>query len=76
MHLLYHFFEKIFLYFSSIFYLLILIVLIPIYLYFIQTNFTMSFTSGFYVRRFLIQFIFLFIFILDFLYQTYQEKKR
>lgn len=70
------FLKKKILRFSTVFYILMWILLTPLYVYFVQIHFNVSFIAGFYVQRFLMQPIFLFVLIPALLYQTYQEKKK
>lgn len=52
-----------------------LIILLPLYLYMIKTEFTIGSNIGFYIRRFLIQPMILLILIPAFLYQDYLQKR-
>lgn len=57
--------------FTAIVLLLFLIVLLPVYLYFIHIQFSLGENIGFYIRRFLIQPMLLLILIPAFYYQNY-----
>lgn len=51
------------------------LILLPIYIYFVETKFSLGENMGFYIRRFLIQPVLLLILIPAFYYQKYLEKK-
>lgn len=53
-----------------------LVVLLPIYLYLIEIQFSLGSNVGFYVRRFLIQPLLLLILIPAFYYQIYQNQNK
>ncbi len=51
------------------------LVLTPIYIYFIQTEFKLGFAAGFYVRRFLIQPMLLLLLVPAFYYLNYNKEQ-
>lgn len=52
-----------------------LFILLPIYIYFVETEFSLGENLGFYIRRFLIQPVLLLILIPAFYYQKYMAKR-
>nr|AIW81359.1 hypothetical protein [uncultured bacterium TB303_p] len=52
-----------------------LLILLPIYIYFVETEFSLGENLGFYIRRFLIQPVLLLILIPAFYYQKFMVKK-
>ncbi len=69
------FWNKKYIRFSIIIYIVVLIILIPIYNYMIKENFPSGEMIFFYIRRFLIQPMFLLILVPCFYYQEIQHKK-
>ncbi len=61
--------------FTGYVYLGFLLILLPIYIYFVETEFSLGENIGFYIRRFLIQPILLLILIPAFHYQKYMSPK-
>ena len=69
------FWKKTYVKFSIIILILGLIILLPIYIYMIKTEFSSGELVFFYIRRFLIQPMFLLILVPCFYYQEIQHKK-
>lgn len=61
--------------FSLYVYLGFLAILLPVYIYFVETEFSLGENIGFYIRRFLIQPMLLLILIPAFYYQKYLASK-
>ncbi|SMC48889.1 exosortase F system-associated membrane protein [Moheibacter sediminis] len=61
--------------FTSYIYAGFFLILLPIYIYFVETEFSLGENMGFYIRRFLIQPVLLLILIPAFYYQKYLAKK-
>lgn len=61
--------------FTSYVYAGFFLILLPIYIYFVETEFSLGENMGFYIRRFLIQPVLLLVLIPAFYYQQYLTKK-
>lgn len=61
--------------FSTYVYAGFFLILLPIYIYFVETEFGLGENLGFYIRRFLIQPVLLLILIPAFYYQKYMTKR-
>lgn len=62
--------------FSAIVMIAFLIIMLPVYIYFIETEFSLGKNMGFYIRRFLIQPILLLVLIPAFYYQNQKLKEK
>lgn len=61
--------------FSTYVYIGFFMILLPIYIYFVETEFSLGENLGFYVRRFLIQPILLLVLIPAFYYQNFLSRR-
>lgn len=61
--------------YAAFIFLLAFLILTPLYIYIIESKFSLGFTAGFYVRRFLIQPLLLLILIPAFYYLDFQKKE-
>ena len=69
------FWNKNYVKFSAIVWVSFLIILVPVYVYFIESQFSLGENIGFYIRRFLIQPMLLLILIPAFFYQDQKFKQ-
>jgi|SRR5690606_4512796 len=69
------FWNKKYMLFSTYVFIGFFLILLPIYVYFVETEFSFGENFGFYIRRFLIQPVLLLILIPAFYYQQFLAKK-
>ena len=69
------FWNKKYMLFSAYVFIGFFLILLPIYVYFVETEFSFGENFGFYIRRFLIQPVLLLILIPAFYYQQFLAKK-